>query len=65
MVKGDFAPGFMIDLMVKDLRILEQSIKETGLDLPGSVVVKELFERLQKQGHGHDGTQALFLAVNK
>ncbi len=64
MVKGDFAPGFMIDLMVKDLRILEGSIRESGLELPGSAVVKELFEGLQKKGHGREGTQALFLAVS-
>lgn len=63
MVAGDFAPGFMIDLMVKDLRLLSEALEDARLDLPGSAVVKSLFDRLQQAGHGRSGTQALYLAV--
>jgi 3-hydroxyisobutyrate dehydrogenase len=63
MVAGDFTPGFMVDLQVKDLRLVAEAMREVGVTLPGSPVVKELFERLQREGHGKEGTQALYRAV--
>lgn len=65
MVAGDFAPGFMIDLQVKDLRLVAEAMREAGVELPASPLVKSLFEKLQQTGHGRDGTEALYLAVRE
>jgi 3-hydroxyisobutyrate dehydrogenase-like beta-hydroxyacid dehydrogenase len=65
MVAGDFAPGFMVDLQVKDLRLVAEAMHDAGLQLPASPLVKSLFEHLQRTGHGRDGTQALYLTVKE
>jgi 3-hydroxyisobutyrate dehydrogenase len=65
MAAGDFAPGFMIDLQVKDLRLVMEAAQEIGMD-PGAVgLVKRLFEAAQAQGRGRQGTQALFAVVEQ
>jgi len=63
MLAGDFVPGFMIDLMVKDMRLVEQAERETGLKLPATELVHKLFRDLLAMGHARSGTQALFAAV--
>ncbi len=65
MVAGDFAPGFMIKLQNKDLRLALEATKEAGLDLSGLNLVHELFDQAMKNGRGNDGTQALFAVVGK
>jgi 3-hydroxyisobutyrate dehydrogenase len=65
MLAGDFAPGFMIDLQVKDLRLVLEAAHELGLDPAAVKLVKSLFERAQAQGRGRDGTQALFEMVEQ
>ena len=65
MVKGDFAPGFMIDLVVKDMRLVADAVRDSKLDLPAVSLVHHLFVQLQQSGHGRDGTQALFAIVEK
>lgn len=64
MAKGDFAPGFMIDLQVKDLRLVLETMTSNGLDLKATQLVAGLFDRLQRAGLGREGTQALFKAVS-
>jgi 3-hydroxyisobutyrate dehydrogenase len=65
MVKGDFAPGFMIDLVMKDLRLVTEALRDPDLDLPALSLVHHLFTEAQKTGHGREGTQALFKIVEK
>jgi 3-hydroxyisobutyrate dehydrogenase-like beta-hydroxyacid dehydrogenase len=65
MVKGDFAPGFMIDLVVKDLRLVAEALRDPKLDLPALSLVHHLFAEAKETGHGRDGTQALFNVVEK
>ena len=65
MVAGDFAPGFMIKLQNKDLRLAQEAAKEAGLDLSALKLVHELFDQAMKNGRGNDGTQALFAVVGK
>jgi 3-hydroxyisobutyrate dehydrogenase len=60
VIAGDFKPAFMVDLQVKDLKLVLEYAEKIGQPLPGTVLVKELFTVLQKQGRGKDGTQALF-----
>lgn len=59
MVADDVAPGFMVDLIVKDLNILERTAKAAGTVLPATEVVKRLFESAQAHGEGRAGTQVL------
>ncbi|MCC6424001.1 MAG: NAD(P)-dependent oxidoreductase [Phycisphaerales bacterium] len=65
MVDEDFRPGFMIDLQQKDLRLCLQAASEAGLELSALPLVHKLFNQAQADGHGRDGTQALFDAVRK
>jgi len=63
ILKGDYAPGFMIDHFIKDMGIALEEAARMGLTLPGLALVRELYERCASQGHGRDGTQALYLAL--
>jgi 3-hydroxyisobutyrate dehydrogenase len=62
-VAGDFAPGFMVDLMQKDLGLVLEAAHETHTPLPGSALVRQLFEMLQARGRGREGTQAIVEAL--
>lgn len=64
-VNGDFAPGFMVDLMQKDLRLVLDAASETHTPLPGSALVSQLFQSIQAEGRGRDGTQSLVDAIAK
>ena len=63
VVGGDFAPGFMIEHMAKDLGIAIGEAEQLGLRLPGLANAKRLYDALLAHGHGRDGTQALILAI--
>ena len=63
MVAHDFRPGFMIDLMQKDLRLVMQSAAEANCPLATSAIVHQLFASAQSHGHGRDGTQAIFAVM--
>lgn len=65
MIKNDFAPGFMIDLVVKDLRLVAEALSDPKLDLPATTLVHHHFAEAQKAGHGRDGTQALYKIVER
>ncbi len=64
-VKGDYAPGFMVDLMQKDLRLVLDAANETHTPLPGTALVSQLFQSIQAEDRGTDGTQALVDAIAK
>jgi 3-hydroxyisobutyrate dehydrogenase len=65
MANRDFAPGFMIDLMQKDLRIVLNAAYESGVALPATGLVHHLFTSAQSAGHGKAGTQALFAVIER
>ena len=56
---GDHAPGFMVDLMLKDLRLVAGAADENGLRLPVSSLVETLLRATSEAGDGSQGTQAL------
>jgi 3-hydroxyisobutyrate dehydrogenase len=62
-VKGDFAPGFMIDHFLKDLGIALAEAKRMQLAVPGLALAEQLYVGAQSGGHGRDGTQALLLSI--
>lgn len=63
VVAGDFAPGFFVDHLVKDLGIALAEAKRARLALPGLALANQLYIALQSQGRGRDGTQALVHAL--
>lgn len=63
---GDFAPGFMIDLLVKDLGILAQAADSVGAaPLRVTSLVQGLFKAAQADGLGREGTQAVFKVIQR
>jgi 3-hydroxyisobutyrate dehydrogenase len=63
VVAGNFAPGFFVDHLVKDLGIALSEAKRAQLALPGLALANQLYIALQSQGRGRDGTQALVHAL--
>lgn len=63
VAKRDFAPGFKIRLLQKDLRYVIASAEDVGASLPATTLVHGLYERLEGEGLGESGTQALVEAV--
>lgn len=59
MVGGDWAPGFMVRLQAKDLRIAAEAMEGTGGVLAGTELTARLFAQATEQGLGDEGTQAL------
>lgn len=63
IAQRDFAPGFMIRLMQKDLRLALEAAEDVQQPLPNTSLVHQLYYQLQAQGADEDGTQALARVV--
>lgn len=57
-VARDFAPGFAVDLMAKDLRLARDLSQELGLQLTMVPTALSVFESASKQGMGGDDVSA-------
>jgi 3-hydroxyisobutyrate dehydrogenase len=58
---GDnFAPGFYVKHIIKDMKIALDSAAELKLDLPGLAIAKSLYEKVAARGWEDCGTQALY-----
>lgn len=49
---NDYKPGFMVDLMVKDLGLAAQIAEQSGVDNLMGKLAQSLYEQHQAQGHG-------------
>lgn len=65
IAKGDFNPGFYVDLIQKDLRIVQDAAAPLGLPLDGTALAQKLFADNQKSGEGRLGTQAMYKALER
>ena len=65
ILSRDFSPGFFVEHFIKDLGIALEESRRLGLDLPGLKLASSLYQAVQDQGHGRDGTQVLILALSK
>jgi 3-hydroxyisobutyrate dehydrogenase len=65
MASHDFAPGFMVKLQQKDLRLVMQAASELSVPLPGASLVHQLFAAVEAEGKGTLGTQALVSVIEK
>ncbi len=59
ILQGDYTPGFFVKHFVKDLKIALEEAKKLGLDLPATAQAEALYEKLENEGYGNDGTQSL------
>jgi 3-hydroxyisobutyrate dehydrogenase len=57
---GNFAPGFYVKHILKDMRIALESAAELKLDLPGLAIAKKLYDQVAAHGWEDNGTQALY-----
>ncbi|MEM0204791.1 MAG: NAD(P)-dependent oxidoreductase, partial [Nitrososphaerota archaeon] len=65
MIKRDFTPGFKVQHLRKDLRIIREIAEQLGLSLLGTNLVAELIKALDQKGHGLDGTQSLITLLEE
>lgn len=65
IVKGDFAPGFMVRLAQKDLRLVLEAANEAQLPLPGTALMNQVWRAVEADGGGDLGTQAAILPLEK
>ncbi len=67
ILAGDFAPGFMVKHMQKDLRLAGQLGAETGTALPTTTLIAQLYRSVQADGEDatSQGHQALVQAIEK
>jgi 3-hydroxyisobutyrate dehydrogenase-like beta-hydroxyacid dehydrogenase len=63
IIKGDFAPGFAVDMVLKDLGILAEVSESLGLPLEATRLAERYFKRVAAAGGGGLGTQAMAQAV--
>lgn len=63
IAKGDLAPGFMIDLVLKDLAIVAQAGREQRLPLNGTSLAEGYFRAAAASGAGRLGTHAMSRVV--
>lgn len=65
IARGDFAPGFMIKLIQKDLRIVQAVAGEAGLPLDGTALAQRYFADNEAHGEGDLGTQAMYKVLER
>lgn len=66
IVAGDLKPAFMIKLIQKDLRIVQDAAQTLKLPLPGTALAQQLFRAVEAMpGGGELGTQGMFRAYEQ
>jgi 3-hydroxyisobutyrate dehydrogenase len=65
IIAGDLGPAFMVDLQLKDLRLVAEYAEQIAQPLPGTALATELLRVLQAKGRGKDGTQALIDVIRQ
>lgn len=62
MAVGDYAPGFMVKLQQKDLKLALDAAGAHKIPLPGTALVHQMLRYVENIGAGDEGTQALIKA---
>lgn len=65
IIAGDYRPGFFVKLIRKDLRLVAEAARESGLALPGLALMASMFNAAAALGHDLDGTQAVAAALDR
>lgn len=63
---GDLQPAFMVKLIQKDLRIVQDAARNQGVPLPATALAQQLFRAVEcAPGGGDLGTQAMIRAYQR
>ena len=65
MIAGDDSAGFRIDLMLKDLRLVQEQALSLSVPLPASALVTSQYVEARAHGEGTNGNQALFRVYDR
>ena len=65
MIGGDASAGFRIDLMLKDLRLVQEMAQALSVPLPGTALVTSQYVEARAHGEGGNGNQALFKVYDR
>jgi len=65
IARGDYAPGFKVKLIQKDLAIVLDAARRLGLPLSGTALAHQYFRSNEAHGEGEEGTQAMFKVVER
>ncbi len=65
MIAGDASAGFRIDLMLKDLRLVQEQALSLNVPLPGTALVTSQYVEARAHGEGTNGNQALFRVYDR
>ncbi|WP_406855316.1 NAD(P)-dependent oxidoreductase [Alsobacter sp. KACC 23698] len=65
MIAGDASAGFRIDLMLKDLRLVQEQAQALAVPLPGTALVTSQYVEAKAHGEGANGNQALFRVYDR
>lgn len=65
MISGDSSPGFRIDLMLKDLRLVLEMAGQRDIPLPATALVTTQYVEARAHGEGSNGNQALFRVYDR
>jgi 2-hydroxy-3-oxopropionate reductase len=65
MIAGDTAAGFRIDLMFKDLRLVQEHAQTLSVPLPATALVTSQYVDARAHGEGTNGNQALFRVYDR
>ena len=63
MAQRDFAPGFMVKLQQKDLRLILEAAQERHVPLAVTELARQYLTAVEEMGGGDEGTQAVVKAV--
>ncbi|TCK30638.1 2-hydroxy-3-oxopropionate reductase [Ancylobacter aquaticus] len=65
MIAGDDTAGFRIDLMLKDLRLVQEQALALAVPLPATALVTSQYVEARAHGEGANGNQALFRVYDR
>jgi 3-hydroxyisobutyrate dehydrogenase len=65
IIKGDFAPGFMIETQQKDMRLIAEAAEQVEMPLPGAALAQQMWRSAQAHGQGREGIQGMAKVVER
>jgi 2-hydroxy-3-oxopropionate reductase len=65
MIEGDANAGFRIDLMLKDLRLVQEQAQALAVPLPATALMTSQYIEARAHGEGGNGNQALFRVYDR
>jgi 2-hydroxy-3-oxopropionate reductase len=65
MIEGDAKAGFRIELMLKDLRLVQEQAQALTVPLPATALMTSQYIEARAHGEGGNGNQALFRVYDR